>query len=403
MWPISTYPMNNLAPLLADMAWPITILLAWFAGECLYQWLRLPRISAYAVIGFVLAPSQTGLLPQTQSASMLLLANIAFGLMLFECGYRINLRWLRTNPWLAATSLTEAFLTFGAVYFLATWLNQSTSTALLLAALSMATSPATILRSINELRSAGQVTERVLHLSAVNCVLAVFVFKVIVGLVIFQTSGKLSEAVSSSLLVLAASIFLGALAGILIPALLRLTKRTSHDSTLAFTIAIICLIALTHSLKLSPVLAALTFGLAARHRRIVLNSSQRGFGSLGELLSVLLFVFIATTLEWQQVVAGIGLGLAIIAVRQIAKIVGISLFAHVSGISWRKGLLVGMATTPISAFVILVLEQTRHIGIHLVDQLTPLAAAALTLEVLGPIFVQRALIWAHEVPEKKES
>jgi Kef-type K+ transport system membrane component KefB len=165
---------------------------------------------------------------------------------------------------------------------------------------------------------------------------------------------------------------------------------------------VICLVALTHSLKLSPVLAALTFGLVARHRRIALQSSQRGFGALGDLLSVLLFVFIAAALEWRHVVTGVGLGLSIIIVRQLAKIAGVGLFAHISGSTWRKGLLVGMATTPISAFVILVLEQTRHIGINLVDQLAPLAAAALTLEVFGPILVQRALIWAREVPESRE-
>jgi Kef-type K+ transport system membrane component KefB len=395
--------MIDLTTLITEMAWPIAILIAWFAGEFAHRWVRLPRISAYALVGFVLAPSQAGLLPTTQSAMMLLLANIALGLLLFECGYRFNLRWLRTNPWIAVTSLTEATFTFVGVYFLAIWFEQAHTTALLLAALSMATSPATIVRVITEQRSSGQVTERVLHLAAMNSVLAVLVFKVIVGLVVFKTSGNLQEASYSSLMVLLASVFIGVMFGVLIPALLRLTKRASHDSTLVFTIAIIVLVALAHSLKLSPVLAALTFGLLARHRRIVLNSSQRGFGALGDLLSVFLFVFVAATLVWQQVIAGIGLGLAIIAVRQIAKIAGITLFAHVSGISWRKGVLTGIATAPISAFVILVLEQTRHLGINLLDQLAPLAAAALTLEVFGPILIQRALIWAHEVPETKES
>ncbi len=395
--------MIDLSTLLTDLAWPITLLIAWLAGEMGYRWVKLPRISAYALVGFTLAPSQAGLLPHTQSAAILLLANIAFGLILFECGYRINLRWLRTNPWIATTSLVEATVTFAAVYFLMTWFDQPTSTALLLAALSMATSPATVVRVINEQRSSGQVTERVLHLSALNSVLAVFAFKVIVGFVVFRTSGSLWDASYSSLIVLSASVILGAIFGVLIPAMLRLTNRTSHDSTLAFTIGVIGLVALTHSLNLSPVLAALTFGLLARHRRIVLGSSQRGFGTLGDLLAVLLFVFIAATLEWRQVIAGMGLGFAIIAVRQIAKVAGISLFAHMSGISWRKGLLVGIAAAPMSAFVILMLEQTRHLGINLVDQLAPLAAAALTLEVFGPIFVQRALIWAHEVPETKES
>ncbi|MBC3806776.1 cation:proton antiporter [Undibacterium seohonense] len=394
--------MIELTTLRNDMAWPLAILLAWIAGEFAYRWLKLSRISAYALVGFVLAPSQGGLLPASQSPTMLLMANIAFGLILFESGYRINLRWLRSNPWIAAASLTEAILTFASVYFLVLAFDQTETSALLLAALSMATSPATILRVINEQKSSGQVTERVLHLSVLNCVLAVLVFKVIVGLVIFKTSGNLWDASYNGLIVLIVSAALGLMFGVLIPAVLRKTKRLNQDGTLAFTIAVVFIVALTHSLKLSPVLATLTFGLVARHRRIILNASQRGFGALGDLLSVILFVFIAATIEWKQVVAGVGLGLAIIVVRQVAKMAGIGIYAKVSGISWRKGALIGMATMPISAFVILVLEQTRYIGVNLVDQLAPLATAALTLEILGPLFIQRALIWAHEVPENKE-
>ena len=394
--------MIELTTFLTEIAWPVTLLVAWLAGEIGHRWAKLPRISAYAVVGFIFAPSQAGLLPGAQPVTVLLLANIAFGLILFECGYRINLAWLRTNPWIAVTSVVEAALTFLAVYLLVLWFGQPTTTALLLAALSMATSPAAVVRIVNEQRSSGQVTERVLHLSALNCVLAVLTFKVVVGLLVFRTSGNIWSATDNSLLVLVASWLLGAIAGALVPALLRFTKRTTYDSTLAFAIAVICVVALTHSLKLSPVLAALTFGLVARHRRMVLNSSQRGFGALGDLLSVLLFVFIATVPDWRQVIAGVGLGFAIITVRQVAKLCGVGLFAHLSGISWRKGLLVGVAMAPISAFVILVMEQTRYLGINLVDQLAPLAAAALTLEIFGPILVQRALIWAHEVPQAKE-
>ena len=159
--------MINFQQFFIDVAWPLAILLAWFVGEVGHQWLRLPRISSYALVGFIFAPSQLGLLPQMQP-SMLLLANIAFGLLLFECGYRINLRWLKSNPWISAASLTEASLTFAAVYFVSDYFDQSVSTSLLLAALSMASSPATIVRVINEQRSSGQVTERILHLSAMR-------------------------------------------------------------------------------------------------------------------------------------------------------------------------------------------------------------------------------------------
>lgn len=394
--------MIDVGKIITDLAWPISILLAWFIGELGYRWAKLPHISVYAIVGFSLASTQIGLLPSIQPPSILLLANIGFGLILFESGYRINLRWLTYNPWVAVSSLTEATLTFGLVYILLKCFGLQSSTCLLLASLSMATSPATVVRVINEQRSSGQVTERVLHLSVLNCVLAVFLFKVIIGLVVFRTSGNIWEAAYGSLTVTAISIILGIIFGVVMPVLLKTIKSTCPDNTLAFAFAVILLVILTHNLKLSPVLATLTFGLVSRHGRMVFNPSQPGFGTLGDLLSVLLFVFIAATIEWKRVVIGAWLGLSIITVRLIAKIAGISLFAHISGISLKKGILTGLAMTPISVFVILILEQSRYVGINLVDTLAPLAMVALTLEILGPIMVQRALIKANEIPAIKE-
>jgi len=52
--------------------------------------------------------------------------------------------------------------------------------------------------------------------------------------------------------------------------------------------------------------------------------------------------------------------------------------------------------------VILVLEQTRHLGVNLIDQLAPLAAAALLLEVAGPLLTWLALAGAREIPVQEE-
>jgi Kef-type K+ transport system membrane component KefB len=385
-----------------QLAWPFALAFAWIAGEFGHRWTGLPRISIYGLIGFVFGNLSAGYLPETERESFMLLANVAFGLILFELGYRINLNWLRTNPWIAVSSLVEAIATFGAVYFVATWFGTPSLAALLLASLAMSTSPAGILRVLNEQRSSGQVTERVLHLSALNCVLAVFTFKVIIGFGVFQTSGNLINAMWSSLVVLAASAGLGALFGIAVPALLRKMGNFSHDATVAFAIAVILLVAVTHVFKFSPVLAALTFGLVARHRRISLSRTQRNFGVMGDLLTVVLFFFVATTIEWRDVTTGFGLAMALILARFAAKTAGVVIFARVSGISWRKGFLTGMALTPLSVFAILLLEQTRRLGVDLADTLIPLAAMALLLEVIGPIVTQRALIWAKETPDKDE-
>lgn len=395
--------MNDFPDFFHDIAWPLVLLLAWLAGEWGYRAMHLPRISAYALIGFASGAAQGGLLPPVDSGALLLLANIGFGLILFESGHRLNLRWLTANPWLAATSLFESGLTFAAVYGLASLFGLPTTDALLLAALAMATSPATVLCVINEQRSAGQVSERALHLSVFSSILAVLVFKIVLALMVFKTSGSIGEATYHSVLVLLISIGLGAAFGVVLPLLLRTVRQARLNQTLIFALAVILLVALTHSLKQSPVLATLTFGVMARHRRVVLGQSQRGFGVLGQILSLFLFVFVAASLEWHKVWAGLGLGCAIIVLRALCKLAGVGLFAWLSGISWRKGFLTGMALTPISVFVILVLEQVKHLGLPLALQLAPLAAMVLVLELLGPFFTRKALILAQEVPQPEEN
>lgn len=389
--------------LAADLAWPLAILIAWVAGELGRRWLRIPRISSYAIAGFLLASSQVGLLPRAPSAAVLLLANIAFGLILFEAGYRLNLRWLRVNPWIAATSLAESTLSFVAVYALVRWRGMAQDPALMLAALAMATSPATVVRVINELRSSGQMTERVLHLSALNCTLAVLALKMLAGLNPAPTVEDVPQAAYDMVLILGAAVLSGMLMGAFVPALLKAVRRTSQDSTLAYAIAVITLVAVNHSLGFSPVLATLTFGLVSRHRRVFLTPSQRGFGTLGEILGVMLFTFAAVTIEWRHVSSGLGLGIAIILVRQLAKVAATGAFAFLSGTSWRKGLLTGVALAPMSAIVIVVLEQGGELGIGLLDQLAPLAAATLLVEMLGPIILGRALHAAQELPDTQEA
>lgn len=387
---------------IADLVWPFSIALAWVLGELVHRTVGLPRITIYALTGFLLSHAQAGLLPLPGESAAMLLANIAFGLILFEFGYRINLRWLRANPWIGASGLVEAAATFAAVFAVAEIAGMAPLPAMLLASLAMASSPAEILRVVNEQRSSGQVTERALHLSALNCVLAVFVFNIIVGLWTFQHSGSLLGAVSNSIVLLLVSGGLGVVFGIAVPGLLRRLDTLGGDATLAFAVAVILLCALSQALRMSPVLAALTFGFVTRHRRVTLGQAQRNFGALGDMLTVLLFVFIGATLAWPRIAAGIGIAFAVLGVRLAAKIAGVTLFARASGTTWRKGLLSALALSPMSVLVLAMLVRTRAMGIDLMDQLAPLAAATLFLAIAGPLLTQWALKLAGETSGKEE-
>ncbi|MDB5934028.1 MAG: sodium:proton antiporter [Massilia sp.] len=393
--------MTDLLSILTSLAWPFAVAVAWLAGEFGQRWTGLPRVTFYGLVGFILASSQVGVLPRPDGGPVLLLADIAFALMLFELGYRINLRWLRTNPWIGIAGLVEAGATFAAVYMVATAFGSAQLTALMLASLSMATSPATLVRVINEQRSSGQVTERVMHLSALNCVLSVFAFNIVVGVWLFRSSEDLADATLHSLVVLALSALAGAAAGVVVPGLLRALGNLAQDATVAFALSVILLVAVTYTFQLSPVVAALAFGLTARHRRVAFAQAQRNFGALGELLAVLLFVFAASTLDWREVLAGGALALAIVGARLVTKTAGVALFSHLSGISWRKGALTGLGLAPLAIFVVLLLEHARQAGMLMAEEMRALAAVILLLEVFAPIILQRALVWARETAEQQ--
>jgi Kef-type K+ transport system membrane component KefB len=393
---------DDLTFLLQSMAWPLVLLMAWFVGERMHEWAQVPRVSSYAAVGLLGSlidlPGLTVAVP-----GLPFLANIALSLILFELGSRIHLRWFRHNPWVLALGLIESVLTFAVVYAVTGLFALPIDTRLIIAALCVSASPAGILRVANELRSAGQVTERVLHLCAINCLVAVLALQLVVGYWHISTSGDLVAAALGSVHVLFTSVAVGLLLGVAMPALLRAQRIQERDVTLVFALAVVLLTTMAYGLKLSPLLAALTFGIVARERRVHLTNAQRGFGTAGDLLTLFLFVYIASLLDWSDLGSGVLLGLLLIVARTATKVVCNVAAARLSGSTERKGLLTGLALTPMSAFAILLLEQSRLHGFEPArDVLSVLAFMMLLQELLGPLVTQRALNAAAETHVTKE-
>ena len=385
----------NLDPLGPLVAWPVMLLAAWLVGEAAFRHWRMPRVSAYAAVGLLL--SGAGLTHAVAPpAALNFLANVALALSLFELGYRINPRWFTHNPWVLVAGIAQALLTFGAVFGVAGLFGLPVDHRLVLAALCVATSPAAVMRITHELRSSGQVSERLLHLCALNCLIAVLLLKLVVGYWHLETSGDLGTAAFNSIYVIALSMVAGAVLGVVAPVLNRFAT-SSQSTTVTFAFLVVLLTGLAQSAYLSPLLAALAFGAVARERRVMLSHAQRDFGALGDVLSVFLFVFIASLLKWEGLVAGLVLGAAVLATRSAAHtLVNVSL-ARASGTTFRKGALTGLALMPMSAFALLLLEESRLYGFDLARESLPAIAGLLVLlDVIGPLATQRALVWAGE-------
>ncbi|WP_291009855.1 cation:proton antiporter [Hydrogenophaga sp.] len=386
----------NLPFLLQSMAWPLVLLLAWVLGERLHRGWKVPRVSSYVAVGLLASLfNLPGLTAEVQGLPFL--ANVALSLLLFELGYRINLRWFRHNPWVLALGVFESVLTFTLVYGASGWFGLATDLRLIIAALSISASPAGIVRVANELRSAGQVTERVMHLCAINCLVSVLALKLLVGYWTLSTSGDLLAAVFGSVHALLTSVVMGTVLGVAVPWLLRRPGTHERGVTVVFALAVVLLTTMSYGFRLSPLLAALVFGIVARERRVHLTNAQRGFGTAGDLLTLFLFVYIASLLDWGAVMGSLLLGLTLIVVRTTSKVGCSVAAARLSGSTERKGLLTGLALMPMSAFAILLIEQSRIYGFApAADALSLMAGMMLFQELLGPLVSQRSLMAAQE-------
>jgi Kef-type K+ transport system membrane component KefB len=391
-----------LQPIWGDLVIPFTLLLGWLLGELGQRWLSIPRISSYGIVGIgiaIIMNISKSLFQVEDLWSLTLLAQIAFGLLLFELGYRVNLAWLRHNPWLTLNALVESAATFLAIFCVAKFFDLAPVPALLLASLATATSPLTILPVVNEMKSGGQVTERSLHLSAISCVFAIVAFNAVVGYWVLANAGDTFHAVWNSLIVLFVSAGLGVLFGVVLPRLLDLADTNERQSTVAFALAVAGLILVTHSLHFSPVLATLVFGLMARHHRNVRHQTQPNFGVLGDVLIIVLFAHIGSRLQLDTLFDGALLAGAVILVRYLVKSSVILGFARLSGLSLRKGLLTGLALMPTASFGILLLELAAQRGLTFSATMSSLCGLLLLVDLASPIVLRRILVLADEAPK----
>ena len=93
----------------------IALVTAGLAGELLWRAWRLPRITGYAVIGLIAGNAGLGVIDVSTASIARPLLDAALGLLLFELGGRLDLRWIRRNPYLILSSVAESTLTFGFV------------------------------------------------------------------------------------------------------------------------------------------------------------------------------------------------------------------------------------------------------------------------------------------------
>jgi Kef-type K+ transport system membrane component KefB len=376
----------------------LLLIAAALLGEVVWRLLRWPRLMGYCAVGAVLALSGKGLDAWGPGVAMRLAVDVALALLLFESGARVNLRWLRRNPLLLATSLAEAFLSALAVFVVARVLGAQPMVAMALAAVTMSVSPGVVLRVVSETGAAGQVTERLMTLSALNTLYALLLSRLLHGWMQVDTATEAWSELARALFAFCGSLLLGLVLGWVVSMIARRLDLRNENSTMLLLGFVLLALVIAKTLQLSTLLVPLLAGLWLR------NTSERPwvwprhFGTAGGVLVLVLFVAVGSLWSPAVMVSGGVLAAAVLGARFGAKTLAVVALARPSGSSLRQALALSVALLPLSATAwVMALEFLSVPGTFAGELLPALLAAIAWVELLGPLASLYALRFAHEL------
>lgn len=379
------------------LGFAIVLLLAVVIGEALHRRLHLPRMLGHMITGALASPLAFRLLERTDLDPWKPLIDLAIGVLVFELGSRIRPRWLIDNPSLALTCVLEGAFAGIAVTVVMHAMGVPLVSAVLAGAVAMSTSPVITLGLVHEIRPRGQVTERLLITTAINCVLtmvAIKAWRVLAAADAPTWSDDLLNAATSAVFVVSGSLLLGMAAGWLLAKLSEAIRGVAAAPVLQIAVVILAAM-LAAQWKLSPLLALLVAGMAARRKMGHMLTVEPHLGSAGAALGVMLFISLGMLFTLDGIASLWPWVLALVAARLAGKAFAVAVLARPSGLSGRQAVALILALQPMSSLAVLLTADTLGWTAELPGvegrMLQALLIATTLLHLVGPVLAQWAL------------
>jgi Kef-type K+ transport system membrane component KefB len=383
-----------------EMSFPLlfgVLLVAGMAGGEVARSAKLPRIIGYVVVGFVLAPLAQMMGIDSLLEEARIFVDLAIGLVLFDLGRRMDLKWMKRDWTLAATGLAESLLTFGAVFATLLAFDFAPVQSGIAAAIALATSPAVVLLVVQDTKAEGQVTERALNLVALNSLLASILTTILLASAHLEARMDVESALLHPAYLFVGSLLLG---GIVASCARMIARAVDKTKELHFTLIagmVVAAVGMATVLKLSVILSLLAFGLFTRNDARNYDLLNVNLAPASRLLYIVLFVITGASLPLPALFAGGLAGLAIAVARALGKWVGVLVFAPIGGLRTRQAAGLACALMPVST-VALVLHHdvTRHFPEFGANLTSAFLGMVIIMEIVGPIAVQWGLKLAGE-------
>jgi Kef-type K+ transport system membrane component KefB len=328
------------------------------------------------------------------------MADVSLGLLLLETGRRIDLAWLRRNRSLRLGCLVEAFASFLLLFgFLYLTVGLSPSWAAATAAICMAAAPAVVMLTAEESRAEGQVTERMLQMTAVNCGISFLLYTLALSFIHTETGAGWLNVIGHPLWILCGSLLIARLGAEIILWMTRQVAKGSLNQVFLLVGAALMATGAARVLALPVFLTLFLLGICLtaydRDNTLAYTNLPEGHWPL----AVILFVLAGASLPWAEfTLLGVIDATALICLRGMAKYVGA--WVGCRDLPARQRRLVGLGIQPLSATAIFMAVDLQTTFPEVASQplLIPLIATAM-MEMVGPTLSRRAMVAAGEARE----
>jgi len=386
--------------------------LAGSLGARVFQWMHIPQVVGYIIIGMLVGRTGLNLINQEAIDSLLPFNFFALGIIGFMIGGELRREvFRRYGKQFLIILFAEGTGAFVAVSVIATGVMQiflhdwaqACAFGLVLGAIASATAPAATVDVLWEYKTRGVLTTTVFAIVALDDGLALVLFSIASSIAMKltgQTSMGFVAGLGHTAYELLGAVILGAVAGVLLNLVLRLAR--DHDKALAFTVGGLALVlGLSLALGVDVILAAMALGMTLAN--VAPHRSQKAFATMAAFappIYVLFFVIVGARLSLGNTPGWIwAVALAYIAGRTAGKMLGANLGARWAGAaeSVRKYLGLTLFSQAGVAIGLAILASVRFSGDMGNAIIMIVTATTFVVQIIGPPCVKAAVSKAGEI------
>jgi Kef-type K+ transport system membrane component KefB len=403
-----------------NLFWIGLLLILGYIAGIISNRFRLPKVSGYILIGILLSPSFSHILPQSFLSSTDNVVHFSLAVIAFLIGGSLkykNVRKLQTtilSVMFSASEMTFIVVSLG-LFFILPYISVEALAfesykeylfiALFLGAIGAATAPAEVLAVIHQYKANGPLTTTLLGVVATDDAVALINFSLVLSLASL-IQGNSDTTIIWSLLELVLMVFLSLLLGLVAGWLLSYhIKEQKQESNLMISTfgSLLIIYTLAEYFGIDGLLTCIAYGVTITN---VSTKSDAIFKVIQmhfeEIIFVLFFVISGASIELEVLAVVWPIALLYVVLRMIGKIGGSWFGASLSNADPVIKKYAGIGQMPQTGVAIgLALILYHHPDFTAIGSvvLNTIIAATAVNAVIGPYLLKRVLFKANEAKE----